>query len=308
MKGADVDVSYARLPEGAPTSALADPAQAARLPLDPASQLAVSAALEADALLARAAERVPPETFRALLRAVKTWAKARGLVSNAFGLLGGYSWSVLATWVCARDQAAPEIEALLHRFFTVFAAWPWPRAVSLDPAGDTYAPAGARDRMPILTPLPPFRNSARNVTRATLAVLQDEVSRAARLFADGDEQWNAPIDPRAAAYPSYLILEASSRSSSELRPVLGFIQSRALGLLLDLEREGRSLLRPHPEPFTDITEGRARARFIIGVSESATRGHAVSSFEADFMQWANRPESANLRVIETRDVASAFRR
>lgn len=304
MSGTEVDVSYARLPEGAPASALADPMQAARLPLDPASLLAVSAALDADALLARATEVAAPETFRALLRSVKTWAKARGLVSNAFGFLGGFSWTVLATWVCARDEGAAgrSAEALLARFFAVFATWEWPRAVSIDPTGDAYTPTAARDRMPILTPLPPFRNSARNVTRSTLSVLRDELARAARLLREGDDRWQTPVDPLApAAHPSYLIIEAAGRSPAELRHVIGFVQTRAMGLLLGLERDGRSAIRPYPEPFVDLTEGRALARFVIGVSDPTARNTAAASFEAAFGAWSQRPEGASLRVIETRD-------
>lgn len=308
MDGTEVDVSYARLPEGAPATALADPAGAAQLALDPASTLALRGVLEADALLARATARVTPERFRSLLISVKRWARARALVSNAFGLLGGFSWAVLAAWVCARDEGAFDSdEALLARFFSVFAEWEWPRPVSLDPAGDDHELQGARDRMPVLTPLAPFRNSARNVTRSTLAVLRDELARGARILAGGGtERLDAPIDPFAAgAQDAYLVTEASSRSPADLRECVGFIESRVIGLVLDLEREGRTAIRPYPEPVVRVEGGRATARFVLGAGAAAGGRAAIASFEADFRAWDARPEGSQLRVIEARDTQAA---
>ena len=65
MNGTEVDVSYARLPAGAPSSALADPAEAARLALDPASLLSLSGALDADAsVVARDSARLTERFHR----------------------------------------------------------------------------------------------------------------------------------------------------------------------------------------------------------------------------------------------------
>src|SRR5262249_30995479 len=94
--GVEVDVSHAALPEGVGLAAPAQLGQAVLDRLDPPSRRAILGALEADALFARAAERVGADAFRALLRALKAWARARGVLGNGLGFLGGFSWAVLA--------------------------------------------------------------------------------------------------------------------------------------------------------------------------------------------------------------------
>lgn len=128
--------------------------------------------------------------FRLALRAIKLWAKKRGIYSNMLGFLGGVSWAMLTARICQLYPNATS-SVILEKFFKVWSMWEWPVAVLLkEPTDDgmifdslnlsfkqwdpmSYA-KDKFDLMPIITPSYPQQNSTFNVTRSTLAVMKRE--------------------------------------------------------------------------------------------------------------------------------------
>ena len=71
------------------------------------------------------------QDFRITLRAIKLWAKKRGVYSNALGYLGGVAWAILVAKIC---QLFPNCRAnaLIRKFFEVYSTWDWENPVQIN--------------------------------------------------------------------------------------------------------------------------------------------------------------------------------
>lgn len=130
------------------------------------------------------------ETFCSTLRAIKYWARVRGLYSNMLGFLGGINFAILVAYVCqAFIGACPY--TLVRKFFEMYSIWKWPNPVMLRAMedlqlGDTdgrYMPVwnaqtnykDALHIMPIITPAYPAMNSSYNVSPPQFRAFQVNV-------------------------------------------------------------------------------------------------------------------------------------
>ena len=115
-----VDLLFARLklPQ-IPTSLSAEAPGLLHRCIDPVDAHSLNGARVASAIL----RRVPhPEHFRATLRAVKLWARRRGIDQHASGFPGGVAWALLTARVCQlHPNAAPS--TLLAKFFVMWSVW-----------------------------------------------------------------------------------------------------------------------------------------------------------------------------------------
>ena len=128
------------------------------------------------------------DTFRITLRAIKLWAKRRGIYSNVLGFLGGVSWAMLVARTCQLyPNATPSV--LVHKFFFVLSKWVWPKPIMLkkltEPSINVVFPSWDPRKntsdclhlMPIITPCFPHQNSSYNVSKSTKEIMQQEFSR-----------------------------------------------------------------------------------------------------------------------------------
>ncbi|GHB53207.1 hypothetical protein GCM10010347_24010 [Streptomyces cirratus] len=136
--GLDVDLVAVGTGTAAPAEAVSR-----RAGLGEAAAVALSAVSDAEAV--RGFVGAESEAFAGLARAVKSWARARGLDCAPFGGLPGLAWAVLsARTVADAEDLAPG--ALLREFFATWAAWDWRAPVALTtpraPDADADSSAG----------------------------------------------------------------------------------------------------------------------------------------------------------------------
>lgn len=62
------------------------------------------------------------QVFRDSLRAIKLWAKKRGVYGNVMGFLGGVAWAICVARVCQLYPNKPA-GVIVNRFFSVLAQW-----------------------------------------------------------------------------------------------------------------------------------------------------------------------------------------
>lgn len=216
------------------------------------------------------------ETFRMTLRAIKLWAKKRGIYSNALGFLGGVSWAMLVARVCQLyPNAAPA--TLLQKFFMVFSKWDWPQPVLLKPNNlppdmkgvghqnfpiwdPRVNPADRFHLMPIITPAYPQQNSTFNVTMSTRDVMLNEFGEAldvVKEIYEGKDDWASLFRPSDffQKYKHYIVLMAKAECEEHHLEWVGLVESKIRILVGNLERNPFiKLAHVNPESFGPLTE------------------------------------------------------
>ncbi|XP_005097913.1 poly(A) polymerase beta [Aplysia californica] len=224
------------------------------------------------------------ENFRMTLRAIKLWAKKKGIYSNALGYLGGVSWAMLVARVCQLyPKAAPA--TIVHRFFLVFSKWDWPSPVLLKqldtenrlgfPVWDSRINAADRFHlMPIITPAYPQQNSTYNVTQSTRTIIMDEFHEGLNVVThiyEGREEWSRLFEPSDFfhKYRHYIVVKASAEEEPHYLEWKGYVESKIRLLVGNLERNP-SMKLAHIMPYSygpiSESEGQYMCKWFIGLS------------------------------------------
>lgn len=232
--------------------------------LDDKSILSLNGCRVTDMML-RLVPSIP--NFRLTLRAIKKWAKSRGVYGNVFGFLGGVSWAIMVARICQLyPNAAPA--TLVAKFFLVYINWKWPFPVQLNQIEEggplmrrvwnpRTNPMLRTQLLPVITPAYPAMNSTYNVSDSTKKIMVDELSRAHSLMAsvlqDGD--WNKLLNQNVAffeLYRVYLMVNVSAGTAEEHNKWVGFMESRLRILIAQLQTtNGIELSHPFPTYFSN---------------------------------------------------------
>lgn len=234
------------------------------------------------------------ESFRLALRAIKLWAKKRGIYSNVLGYLGGVSWAILTARTC---QLYPRATAatIVNKLFFVFSGWEWPKPVLLvqlcdndlglqvwDPRSN---PSDKYHVMPIITPSYPQQNSTFNVTRSTRTIITDQFKQAKDITDEiikGTKTWDAFFEPIDffGLYKSFLVLRVSPQPEW-----VSLVESKIRTLVQSLEQHSViQLVHTYPYPYSSPNKEDEDITWCIG------------------LQFTPKPESSDLNL--TGDVSN----
>lgn len=263
IEGVSTDLVYARTSTGTLSGEA----------LDARSKAGLAGYQENQAIVDAARLRFRGQELQELLSLVAAWARKRQIYGNRVGYLGGFSWAVLVSSFLGRQKSASvNLLSLAKGFFTEYAAWSWPTPVSLSEEAALSYQGNENEPMPILTPLSPARNSARNICRSTLEVIREEMKRAATLLSkEGaslsslSEAYQAP-----ANQASLRVTLVSADSEQE-----GLLESRLVGLYVLLEKALQATVRP----LYSVPEGKDRTwRILLKAFEEKQATTAVERF------------------------------
>lgn len=221
------------------------------------------------------------ESFRLALRAIKLWAKKRGIYSNVLGYLGGVSWAILIARTC---QLYPKATAatIVNKLFFVFSSWEWPKPVLLvnlcdndlglqvwDPRSN---PADKYHVMPIITPSYPQQNSTFNVTRSTRTIITDQFKQAKEITDEiikGAKTWDAFFEPIDffGLYKSFLVLRVSPQPEW-----VSLVESKIRTLVQSLEQHSViQLVHTYPYPYSSLNKEDEDITWCIGLQFTPKR-------------------------------------
>ncbi len=225
--------------------------ESARLFFDALSWSAVVGALEADLMVDTVSQHLSWDLFINLLRAVRTWAKARQIHGNAWGFLGNFSWALLTAWSSIHSKDL-NLDILLADFFQILSQHDWTQPIALTEAGTQYQVQKSREWLPVITSIAPCHNSTRNVTRSTAEILRRELERGAEIASQvltGNTTWTTLFESvdLSAQSNAFLVLTVSSEKVGNLEKCGGWIEGHIIGLAINLEQKLNIYVRPWPE-------------------------------------------------------------
>jgi poly(A) polymerase len=221
------------------------------------------------------------ENFKLTLRAVKLWAKRRGIYSNVLGFLGGVSWAMLVARICQLYPNAV-VSTLLQKFFFVYKNWEWPKPLLLkQPAQENpydlpvwdprVNPSDRYHLMPIITPAYPQQNSTFNVSQSTLSIMTEEFKRGFDIIEklyNSEGNWDLLFEPMNFfnKYRHYITIIATCKTDIDRLEWVGLVESKIRLLVKSLEdTEGITVAHVNPKQYEGNNQKEPQTLWFIGL-------------------------------------------
>uniref|UniRef100_A0AC35TLH9 Poly(A) polymerase n=1 Tax=Rhabditophanes sp. KR3021 TaxID=114890 RepID=A0AC35TLH9_9BILA len=195
-----------------------------------------------------------PDTYRGALRAIKHWAKVRGIYSNVLGFFGGITWAILTARCCQLYPNAT-VSRLITKFFYILHNWEWPHPIFLKDAEQsdktnqlTSLVWDPRQRnsdryhlMPIITPAFPEQNSTFNVSTSTKKIIMNEISEGFNVCRElimGECGWSKLFEEINffSRYKHFLMTFICSPNEEVFLNFKGLVESKLRHLTTSFER------------------------------------------------------------------------
>ena len=203
------------------------------------------------------------EDFRLTLRAIKLWAKKRGIYSNAMGYLSGVSLVILVAKVC---QLYPKLKSnkLIRKFFEVYSNWDWENPVLISEIKTEVefpCPVAAwskeeTQQCPFYIIKPAF--PAQNANKGTNEILRRVLVEEFNIFKEYSSKIN--IEDKNCEYTwkdlfkggvnffegynHFLQIDILSKNKSDFKSWVGFVESQLIKLICNFIDINQIKLRP----------------------------------------------------------------
>lgn len=218
-----------------------------------------------------------PATFRLAIRAIKLWAQRKAVYANILGYPGGIAWNIMVARVCQLFPKATSA-VIVSKFFKFMLQWPWPQPVILKQIEyglgvtqvNVWNPkmsySDRNHRMPVITPSYPSMCTTHNVGASAMAVIQDELKKAAQVTEEimvGKRTWKDLFSKHTfftRGFKFYLTVISSSKTKEAQKKWASFIESRVRLLVSKLDQHPSiGLARPFNKGYDRVHRCRTEA-------------------------------------------------
>ncbi|KAK3338290.1 2'-5' RNA ligase superfamily-domain-containing protein [Neurospora tetraspora] len=244
--------------------------------------------------------------FRQAHRAVRSWAKGRGVYAQRFGYLGGIQISVMLARVykglaLRGGVSGVGVEELMVSFFEEYAQFDWEKDMVYDEVcpwfrqkrekggeKEVYRRTG-REAMVVLGWFGPGLNTSGQASVWSVRTLKEEFKRARDMLVKGEvKSWKEFLEGSGAegfltGYKSYVKVDVQywGLSPSKGAQFVGWLESRCVMLLVDLHRRAPGVyVRMWPARFVEADTASQQAETD---EQTATEGTGPRDYQASYL-------------------------